>query len=265
VNGAGAGSGTGSAGLVSVEIRDEIAIVTLDRPKANAFNPELVADLSSALADLTKAKAKARAVVLASSTPGIFSAGWDLPLLIDKKRAEMEAFVSSYSDLVRRLFVFGPPVVAALSGHAIAGGLIFAMAADERIAAQGRGKFGLSEVILGVSVPQCLMEPFRHVVGARHMERLASTGENVDADGALAMGLLDAVVPAEELLDRALARARVLGGLSGAAYAAVKLRSRSAAIARFDQARDHDPFLDFWFSEDAQFRIKDMVARLKSR
>jgi enoyl-CoA hydratase len=251
----------GAAGPVSVEVRDEIAVVTLDRPKANAFNPELVAALSGALA----ANAKARGVVLASSTPGIFSAGWDLPFLVDKPRAEMETFVSSYCDLVRRLFVFGPPVVAALPGHAIAGGLIFAMAADERIAVQGRGKFGLSEVILGVSVPACLMEPFRHVVGARHMERLASTGENFDPDAALAMGLIDALVPAEELLDRAVARARFLGGLSGAAYAAIKLRSRAAAIARFDQARDHDPFLDFWFSEDARFRIRDMVARLKSK
>jgi enoyl-CoA hydratase/carnithine racemase len=250
-----------AARLVAVDVRDEIAIVTLDRPKANAFNPELVAELSAALS----AHAGARGVVLASSTPGIFSAGWDLPFLIDRKRAEMETFVSAYCDLVRRLFVFGPPVVAALSGHAIAGGLIFAMAADERVAAQGRGKFGLSEVILGVSVPQCLMEPFRHVVGPRHMERLASTGENVDAEGALAIGLVDAIVPPEELLDRAVARARNLGGLSAKAYAAVKLRSRAAAIARFDAARDHDPFLDFWFSEDAQFRIKDMVARLKSK
>jgi enoyl-CoA hydratase/carnithine racemase len=255
---------TGSSpDLVGIEIRDEIAILTLNRPKANAFDPGLVAALADAL--LGQTKAKARGVVLASSAPGLFSAGWDLPFLVDKNRAEMETFVSSYCDLVRRLFVFGPPVVAALPGHAIAGGLIFAMAADERIVAQGRGKFGLSEVILGVSVPACLMEPFRHVVGARHMERLAATGENVDADAALAMGLIDAVVPAEELLDRAVARARLLAGLSGAAYAAIKLRSRAAAIARFDQARDHDPFLDFWFSEDGRFRIRDMVARLKSR
>jgi Delta3-Delta2-enoyl-CoA isomerase len=252
-----------ATGVVSVEVRDEIAILTLDRPKANAFNPELIAALSEALAGLTKAKA--RGLVLASSTPGIFSAGWDLLYLVDRSRAEMEAFVASYCGLVRQLFVFGPPVVAALSGHAIAGGLIFAMSSDERLAAKGRAKFGLSEVILGVSVPTCLMEPFRHVIGARHMERLAATGENVDVEGALAMGLIDAVVPAEELLDRALERARFLGGLSSAAYAAIKLRSRAAAIARFDQARDHDPFLDFWFSEDGRFRIRDMVARLKGR
>ena len=123
----------------------------------------------------------------------------------------MEEFVGAYCDLVRQIFIAGPPVVAALPGHAIAGGLIVAMAADERIAAEGKAKFGLSEVILGVSVPQCLMEPFRHVLGARQMERLAVTGENRTVEEALAIGLLDAVVPAAELGERAFERARVLG------------------------------------------------------
>lgn len=247
--------------LVTLETRDEIAILTLDRPKANAFSPELVAELSAALT----AQEEARGIVLASALPGIFSAGWDLPLLVDADRKAMEGFVGDYCDLVRQIFTLGPPVVAALPGHAIAGGLIVAMAADERIAVQGKAKFGLSEVVLGVSVPQCLMEPFRHVIGARHMERLAATGENVGVEPALALGLLDRAVAAEELLDRAVERARFLAGLSGAAYAAIKRRSRAAAVARFDQARDHDPFLDFWFSDDARLRVRDMVARLTSR
>lgn len=247
--------------LVRADLRDEVAILTLDRPKANAFSPELVADLSEALAGQTKA----RGVVLASALPGMFSAGWDLKLIVDRERPAMEEFVASYSDLVRQIFVFGPPIVAALPGHAIAGGLIVAMGADERIAAEGKGKFGLSEVILGVSVPQCLMEPFRHVVGPRQMERLAATGENVGVEEARSIGLVDRIVPAGELLDRAVERVRVLSGLSAAAYAAIKLRSRAAAIARFDQARDHDPFLDLWFSEDARFRVRDMVARLSAR
>jgi enoyl-CoA hydratase/carnithine racemase len=246
---------------VSLEVRDEISIITLNRPKANAFDSGLVAGLSAAFSN----SAKSRGVVLASSLPGIFSAGWDLPHLIDRDRAAMEGFVKAYCDLVRQVFVFGAPVVAALPGHAIAGGLILAMAADERIASEGRGRFGLSEVILGVSVPACLMEPFRHVVGARPMERLAATGENLAPDRAVAVGLIDCLAPPEQLLDRAIERARFLAGLSGPAYAAIKLRSRAAAIARFDQARDHDPFLDFWFSQDARFRIRDMVARLKGR
>lgn len=247
--------------LVRTEVRDDVAILTLDRPKANAFSPELVAALSEALA----AQQEARAVVLASALPGMFSAGWDLPRIVDADRPTMARFVSAYCDLVRQLFVFGPPLVAALPGHAIAGGLIVAMGADERLAAKGKGKFGLSEVILGVSVPQCLMEPFRHVVGARHMERLAATGENLGPEEALGIGLVDRIVPADELLDRAVDRAGFLAGLAPAAYVSIKRRSRAAAVARFDQARDHDPFLDFWFAEDARFRIKDMVARLTSR
>lgn len=248
--------------LVSIDSRgDGIAVLTLDRPKANALSPELVAELSRAFAS----SEKARAVVLASSVPGLFSAGWDLPLLIDRDRKAMGKFISDYCDLVRQIFVFGPPVVAAVNGHAIAGGLIVATATDERIAAEGRGKFGLSEVVLGVSVPQCLMEPFRHVIGARAMERLAATGENLTVERALSIGLVDRAVPAETLLDAAVERAGFLAGLSAAAYAAIKRRSRAAAVARFDQARDHDPFLDFWFSEDGRFRIKDMVARLTSR
>lgn len=247
--------------LVRTEVRDEVTLLTLDRPKANAFSPELVAGLSKALA----ASEDARAVVLGSAIPGMFSAGWDLPRIVDADRPAMEEFVSAFCDLVRELFVFGPPLVAALPGHAIAGGLIVAMGADERLAARGKAKFGLSEVVLGVSVPQCLMEPFRHVVGARHMERLAATGENVGVEEALAIGLIDRVVPAEELADRAFERARFLAGLAPEAHAAIKRRSRAAAVARFDQARDHDPFLDLWFGKDARFRIKDMVARLTSR
>ena len=102
-------------------------------------------------------------------------------------------------------------------------------------------------------------------LGVWQMERLAATGENRTAEEALAIGLVDQVVPAAELSERAFERARFLGGLSSPAHAAIKRRSRAAALARFDQARDHDPFLDFWFSEDARFRIRDMVARLSSR
>jgi enoyl-CoA hydratase len=246
---------------LSIEVRNEVAVFTLNRPKANALDSGLIAEISSAFASHTTA----RAVVLASALPGLFSAGWDLPLLVDSDRKAMQEFLGRFCDLVREIFVFGPPVVAALSGHAIAGGLILAMAADERIAAEGKGKVGLSEVILGVPVPACCLEVFRHAIGARAMERLAATGENLAVDRALAAGLVDRIAPAEELLDRAVERARILAGLSAAAYASIKLRTRAAAIARFDQARERDPFLDFWFSQDARFRIKDMVARLGAR
>ena len=220
-----------------------------------------MAELAGAFA----ASADAGAVLLTSSSPGIFSAGWDLTFLVTQERAAFDAFVDAYCDLVRHIFSFERPVVAALAGHAIAGGLIVAAAADERIAADGKWELGLSEVLLGVPVPACLLEVFRHAVGPRAMERLAATGENVSVERAREIGLVDRIVPAEQLAEEAFARARVLAGRPAAAHASIKSRSRAAALARFDQARGGDPFATFWYSDDAQSRIRALVARLAKK
>ena len=246
---------------VRIEQREGVAVLTLDRPGANAFDEDLVADLRQAFREAVGTPA----VVLASALPSIFSAGWDLKVLLGFERKTMESFLEAYCDLVREIFVFGAPVVAALPGHAIAGGLIVAAAADERIAAEGRGLFGLSEVLLGVPVPHCLLEIFRHVAGARQMERLAATGENLSVERALAAGLLDRVVLPEDLLERAVERAGALAKLPGPAHASIKRRARAAALARFDQARERDPFLDEWFKADAQKRIAALVERLTKK
>ncbi len=247
--------------LVRLEERGAVVLVTLDRPKANAFDAELVVELRQAFRE----SVGSGAVVLASALPSLFSAGWDLPTLSGCDRKGMEEFYEAYCDLVREIFVFGAPVVAALPGHAIAGGLIVAAAADERYAAQGKGEFGLSEVKLGLPVPFCCLEIFRHEIGSRAMERLAATGENLAAADALALGLLDRVVPAGELLDRSVERARELALWSPAAHAAIKRRARSSALARFDQAREKDPFLDFWFGKDAQPRLRALVEKLAKK
>jgi enoyl-CoA hydratase/carnithine racemase len=247
--------------LVRTERRGDVALLTLDRPRANAFSPELVADLSCAFSDA----ADAGAVVLGSAMETIFSAGWDLKFLATLNRPSFAAFVEGYTDLVRKIFVFERPVIAALPGHAIAGGLIVAAAADERIAAEGGGEFGLPEVVMGVPVPAALLEVFRHALGPRQMERLAASGDNLATDRALAVGLLDRVVPAASLAAEAESRAAFLAGRSRNAHAAIKLRSRSAALARFDQARRGDPFVDFWFSEDARARVGALTARISKK
>jgi enoyl-CoA hydratase len=204
-------------------------------------------------------------VVLASSLPGLFSGGWDLPDLTARPFDEFAPFVEAYCDLIREVFVFSAPVIAALPGHAVAGGLIFAAAADERIAAEGGGVFGLSEVALGVPVPRPLLEVFRHVLGSRGMERLAASGENLSVSRARDAGLIDRVVPPEELLDGAIARARQLAGNSAEAHAEIKRRARADAVARFDESRRADPFLEFWKSPGAQERIGALVNRLSGK
>lgn len=247
--------------LVRAEERDGLALLTLDRPGANAFSPGLVTELAVALS----AAGHAGAVVLGSANPRIFSAGWDLTVIARFGREEMAGFVEAYCDLVRQMFVFERPLVAALSGHAIAGGLIVAAAADERILAEGKGELGLSEVLLGVPVPQCALELFVYLIGPRATERLAATGENVAGARAIEIGLVDFLAPAESVTDRALERARLLAARPAAAYAENKRRVRADALARFDATRRTDPFLEHWFDEDCQGRVAALVKKLTEK
>ena len=218
---------TTATGFLRSEVRDGgVTVVTLDRPRANAIHPTLVAELRHAVADA----ADAPALVLASSQ-SLFSAGWDLPTVHAFGREEMSRFLASFTALMRELFVFEGPLIAALPGHAIAGGLILASGADERIAAEGEGQFGLSEVALGVPIPRAAYEVFRYMLGDRGAERLAAAGDNV----------------------------------SGARALEIKRRVRAETLARFDRAAEGDPFLDFWFSEEARRRIDGLVSRLTKK
>jgi enoyl-CoA hydratase/carnithine racemase len=85
------------------------------------------------------------------------------------------------------------------------------------------------------------------------------------SESALAIGLIDRVVPAEDLLDSALERVRHLARGSAGAYAEVKRRARAEAVTRFDAARQDDPFLDFWFSADARQRIAALIQKLTGK
>jgi len=248
--------------FVSIQERDGgVAVLALDRPPANAFSPELIADLAAAVAG----SASSRAVVLTSTDPKIFSGGWDLLKVSTFSRERMKEFLDAYCDLVRQLFAFPSPLVAALPGHAIAGGLIVAAAADERYVADGAARVGLSEVALGVPLPACCLELFRFVLGSRAMERLTASAENMPVERALAIGLADRAIPPGDLLAAAVERAGALARGSARAYAETKRRARAEALARFDSARGDDPFLDFWFSDDARRRISELVQKLSKK
>ena len=247
--------------LVTREVASNgVVVLTLDRPRANAFSPELVEELRAKL----RASSSACAIVFASSQK-IFSGGWDLTIVGELERPAMADFVAGYTDLVRDVFACEAPTVAALPGHAIAGGLIFAASADERIAADGGATLGLSEVALAVPIPAALYEIFRFVLGDRGAERLAAGGENLTLDRAEALGLVDRIVPPGELLDRAVERAYALGERPRPAHAEIKRRSRAEALARFDAARRDDPFVDYWFRPEARARIAALVEKLRRK
>jgi enoyl-CoA hydratase len=244
---------------VSVEERGDIALVRVDRPPANALDPALLHEGRCVLDEL--ASAEARAVVL-TGREGFFSAGVDLkvaPALDARGQREM---VDGISRLFAGWYSFERPVVCAVNGHAIAGGLILALCADYRVAS-GRGRFGLTEVRAGVPYPAVAMAIVRAELSPPVARRLVLGAHLVDAATALRLGLLDELIEPDRLVPRALELAGELARLPAAAYAHVKRQLRRETIdltARIVEG-DLDPLLQGWLAEETPAAAAAVLAR----
>ena len=247
-----------------IEWRDKVAIVHVVAGKANALSPELIDALGRLLDEL--AAGAPRAAVI-TGYEGFFCAGLDLPSLYGLERPAMEAFIRRFDALMLRIFELPLPVVAAINGHAVAGGCVLALQADQRLMAEGKARIGLSEVPLGIGLPSAVVETLRAQVPAASLMPIATEGKLLLPAEALALGLVHEVVAPSALLDRAAARAAELGALPSAAFAQVKAALRRPAARR---ARDEDDaetarWLDTWYSPEGRKRIGQMVEKLAQR
>jgi len=238
---------------VLVEDRGGIRILSLSRGKANAFSTEFAHTLHNA-ALAAQEDDSVRGVVLTSTNPKIFSAGFDLRKLAHATDEEFARFVRVFDSLFFDLFLLGKPLVVALTGHAVAGGALLASTADFRIASEGPGTIGLPEVTLGIHVPRHYLEAMRTTVGEQALTRWALLGETMPFAEAHELGAIDRIVPADRLIGEAIAFAERLGGASSEVYAAIKRDLRGTAHER---ALDIQPdarkaFVESWFSETGQ-------------
>jgi len=134
------------------------------------------------------------------------------------------------------------PVVAAITGHAIAGGMVLALCADYRVASV-KGRYGLTEVQVGVPYPQAAIAVVRSELAPQVARRLALTGRLTDAEDCVASGLFDELLAPERVLDRALEVAADLAALPADTYVRTKLGLRGAALAAMPAAARTDPLL----------------------
>jgi 3,2-trans-enoyl-CoA isomerase len=237
-----------------------VACLRMDRPPANALNLDLVTRLNTALAD--SLEAGARAVVL-TGRPGMFSGGLDVPELMPLGRPEVEAFWRAFFELNRALATCPVPVIAALSGHAPAGGAILALHCDFRVAAAGNFRMGLNEVQVGLPVPPTILVALRQLVGPRQARALAIRGALVPVAEALALGMVDEVVQADELLARAAGIARELLELPPVAMNTTRLNAKAELLDALVQADDARMATDWWFSPETRAGMERLVARLR--
>lgn len=219
-----------------VVARGEIALATVSRPPANAIDHELLAAIVAALPDLRAA----RAVVL-TGAGRFFSAGLDLSYVLELDLPAAAAFAEAFDDAMTGLFALECPVVAALNGHAVAGGGVIAASADARVMADGDARIGLPELKVGVPFPASALEIVRTAWGGPHLAMLLGRGLTYRPAEALTMHLVDEVVASADVVARAEALAMELGAAPKSSYAHVKRALRAEPLARMQAARRSGP------------------------
>jgi len=220
------------------------AVLTIDRPPANAMSLELLEDVIAALRAVEREPPGA---LVLCGREGFFSAGVDLKAVPDYGPDRQRRAVEMINDMALTAYSLPCPVVGAITGHAIAGGLVLALCADVRIASSA-GKYGLTEVKVGVPYPKAAIGVVRAEL-APHAARLLALGnELVDAVECVRLGVFDEALDAPAVLPRALQVGELLAGFPADAYARTKRELRAGTIERLRQQAADDPLLARWVS-----------------
>ncbi|MCA9673390.1 MAG: enoyl-CoA hydratase/isomerase family protein [Kofleriaceae bacterium] len=246
---------------MELERRDDVAVLRLRAGKANAMNTAMLGELNR-LVD--EAGRTARGLVLVGDGKA-FSAGLDLPALVDLERPAMREFIDMFARAMIRVLRLDIPVVAAIDGHAIAGGCVLALQADVRLAARGAARIGLTETQLGIGLPAVVTEVLRIRVPPSSLVPIALEGRLLSPDEAHALGLVHDLVEPDALLDAAVARAATLAALPSPGVAHVKAQLRRPALDAMvlHGVAERERWLDTWFTAEARERITAAAARLR--
>ena len=219
-----------------------VVVLTADRPPANAMDVALLRDFIEAIEQV--ASDPPRALVLAGR-PGFFSAGVDLKAVPSHGPEDQRRMVMSINAMALGVYELPCPVVGAITGHAIAGGLVLALCTDIRIASSA-GRYGLTEVKVGVGYPQAAIGVVTAELPPHAARVLALGNELIDSAECLRLGAFDEVVEPDEVLPRALELAAGLAALPSHVYARTKRELRGATGARLRAAAAEDPLLARW-------------------
>ena len=213
--------------MIIREQTDDIAILRLAHGKVNA--------LDALATELDEAAGKARAIIL-TGNGSAFSAGVDLFRILEGGDEYLDRFLPSLDNTLRKLFGLPLPVVAAVNGHAIAGGCLLALACDYKVMSGGR--IGIPELSVGVPFPVAALEIVRFAVSPSVLQKVVYTSPTLTHEEALEAGLVDEIVPPEELESRAMSVARRLASIPKATFRLTKGHLRSAASERISRMDD---------------------------
>ena len=249
----------GTQNWLSLEMQGEgLALVTMAQAPVNAMDSKTLGDLAQLFVDLAE-NSDVKAVVLASGLK-VFSAGLDLKQAQHYDTDQQNQIVRGLDIAFGKMFSFPKPLIAAVAGPAIAGGVFPVLCSDYRVASP-KARFGLAEVQVGVGLPAGTLEIARAMLSPNDLRRILQSGNLIRAEAALVAGIVDEVVDADDVLNRAIHVAKEYAQLPPQAYGLVKQQIRGDTIALIETAisnasKGKD---DGWFTEETRAAMAKMI------
>jgi enoyl-CoA hydratase len=246
--------------MIEIKTSEGIAVMTLRHGKVNALDIEFCEAIAARFEELRVSDAKA---VVLTAQGKVFSAGVDLIRLSEGGAGYIRKFLPVLHKLFDAVFFHPKPVVAAVNGHAVAGGCVLACCADRRVMARQSGRIGVTELPVGVPFPALAFEIVRSAVPARYLAEVTYSGATYDSDTALERGFIDEIAEPSELLEDAFAVAQELAALSPAAFARNKMQIRQPASERMAASGEatEKSVTEIWCAPETLSYIRAYVAR----
>jgi enoyl-CoA hydratase len=249
--------------MLNWELDDGLATLALENGPLNTLDGDFLREITATIAEIDAKDVDALIVTGKGST---FSAGADLQRVLDGGREYIEASVGALSEAFGALFTFRRPMVAAINGHAIAGGCIIACAADYKVMARGSGVIGITELKVGVPFPVWAFEIMRFAAAPHRLQEITYFARNYPPEQAVEIGLVDEVVEPGELSAHAEKRARKLASIPRESFEMMKKLIRRPTVERVEAyAGEHDSqAASLWSSEEIKSSIERFMASLQA-
>jgi len=236
--------------FIEIEHEGAVAVMRINRPPVNAINLELVTEAEDALAFLASDDSVSAVIITGAGSS--YTAGLDLKAVPRYAPAEQRALIECVNRVITAVYAFPRPTVAAINGHAIAGGFILAVSCDYRVCAEGPFLFGVTEVRAGIPFPVSTIEVLKAELPNDTARTMILTGALAGPAEMLDAGAFDEVVPPDQVAARAMEIATGLAALPRRGYEDIKRQLRGDTIDRIERVMEAgDPLLSSWITDES--------------
>src|SRR5262245_11904495 len=246
--------------MIHTERQNRVVILRMEHGKVGVLDLELLQELQEKLAQLHN---EGTGAVVLTGTGSSFSAGVDLYRVLQGGIDYLSRFLPALEVCLRELLEFPRPIVAAVNGHAIAGGCVIVCGCDHRIMAEGTGRIGVTELLVGVPFPDLLLEIVRACVASHHFQNVVSSGRTFGPPDALQVGLVDELAAPESLLVKAIEVASRLAAISQRTFAITKAQIWRETLERATRyaGKSEKAILEVWSSPETREVIEGYLKR----